>query len=277
VIEFTPIADGVLVARTSPLDVATSLVIGDTSALVIDTLSTGYQAEALVRAVRELTALPLVVLNTHAHFDHWFGNALVAPAGEPVWAHRNAIDTMIDDGDREPAASALRYRREDPVFADGIAAVTLRPANRAIRGIEVLDLGGRSVSVAHHGRGHTNGDLVATVQGTGVIFAGDLVEEGAPPSFGSDSYPLEWPDAVAALLADAAADARVVPGHGAVLDLDRVREQHDQLAAFAWLIREGHADGASAEAVAARSPWPAEACLGGVNRGFANLDDPVAP
>ena len=48
------------------------------------------------------------------------------------------------------------------------------------------------VVLRHLGRGHTDHDVVAHVPDTGVVFAGDLVEQGAPPGF-EDSYPLDWP------------------------------------------------------------------------------------
>jgi len=62
-----------------------------------------------------------------------------------------------------------------------------------------------------------------------------------------------------------------VPGHGAVCDPAFVRIQHDQLAALAWLIRDGHADGAPVEAVAAKAPFDAEVALTAVRRGYRQL------
>jgi glyoxylase-like metal-dependent hydrolase (beta-lactamase superfamily II) len=103
-----------------------------------------------------------------------------------------------------------------------------------------------------------------------VLIAGDLVEESGPPSFG-DSYPLEWPQAVAELLELATPDTVIVPGHGAVVDRDFVRRQHDDLAALAWLIRDGHADGAPVEPVARRAPFGELTALRAVRRGYLEL------
>ena len=49
------------------------------------------------------------------------------------------------------------------------------------------------------------------VPGAGVLFAGDLLENGAVPWFG-DGYPLDWP-ATALRVAELATGV-VVPGHG---------------------------------------------------------------
>ena len=106
------------------------------------------------------------------------------------------------------------------------------------------------------------------VPDAGVLIAGDLVEESGPPQF-DDGYPLEWPATLAALL-DLGAEV-VVPGHGAVCDPVFVRAQHDELAALAWLIREGDAAGAPVQAVAAKAPYPMETATVAVTRGYAEL------
>lgn len=52
------------------------LVVGSERALVIDTGCGPRHATEILTAVRAVTALPLVVANTHAHWDHFFGNAV---------------------------------------------------------------------------------------------------------------------------------------------------------------------------------------------------------
>ena len=133
-----------------------------------------------------------------------------------------------------------------------------------------LDVGGRTVILRHLGRGHTDGDLVVQVPDADLLVAGDLVESSGPPSFG-DSYPLEWPETVAELLRLTTPRTVVVPGHGPVLGADEVRAQHEQLATLAWLIRDGHADGAPAERVAARAPFGPTVTLPAIRLGYAEL------
>ena len=50
-----------------PGGVYTTLIIGNEKALLIDT---GYGYGNLREAVARLTDLPLIVANTHGHFDH---------------------------------------------------------------------------------------------------------------------------------------------------------------------------------------------------------------
>ena len=60
--------------------------------------------------------------------------------------------------------------------------------------------------MAHLGRGHTDGDLVVVVAGADVVFAGDLIESAAAPSYGPDSFPHEWPGTLDGLLGGSLGD-----------------------------------------------------------------------
>ena len=126
--------------------------------------------------------------------------------------------------------------------ADDTAASPILVPTRTFAGpSQVLDLGGRRVELTYLGRGHTDNDIVVTAAQTAVIFAGDLVEEGAPPPSFEDSYPLDWPSTVEAMLALGRPDqpsqpdqprqpGRFVPGHGAVVDRGFVLAQCAALA-----------------------------------------------
>jgi len=90
-----------------------------------------------------------------------------------------------------------------------------------------LDLGGRVVELRHLGPGHTPGDVVVRVPDAGVLFAGDLVEQGAPPAVGPDADVASWVGVLGRL---GTADV-VVPGHGDPVDRAFVEAQRAELAA----------------------------------------------
>jgi glyoxylase-like metal-dependent hydrolase (beta-lactamase superfamily II) len=269
---FTEIADGVHVLRYPVLDVNSTLILGGVVAVVVDTLSTQDQAGELLTAVRSVTGLPLVIINTHHHFDHTYGNNVLAKAspGCAVWAHEAAAAALRSDGALWQREWYEQFRPTDPALADGIAAVDVLAPNRTVHTESTMDIGGRMLELRHFGRGHTEGDLAVLVPDVAVLLAGDLIEQGAPPSFG-DSFPIDWPDTVHELLHLATSATKVVPGHGGLVDADFVRAQHDELAELSWLIRAGHADGAPAEEVAAKAPFPAEVALTAVSRGYLQL------
>ncbi|MBQ1050492.1 MBL fold metallo-hydrolase [Micromonospora sp. C51] len=269
---FVEVADRVLVLREPVLAVNVTLVLGDGAALLVDTLSTAGQATELAAAVRAVTTDPLTLVNTHHHYDHCFGNATLAgePA-RPVWAHELAAATIRDEADRLRREAYAELHPTHPELAAELADTALLAPTHTVRTEAILDVGGRQVVLRHPGRGHTDADLVVQVPDADLLVAGDLVEQAGPPAF-EDSYPLQWPDALAELSRSISPATVVVPGHGEPVDAEFVRAQHAQLVELAWLIRAGHTGGAPPERVAADAPFPARHALTAARRGYAELD-----
>lgn len=220
------LAEGVYRRRYQSLDLNIGLVVGDAGVLVIDTRGSAVQAQELLDDIAAVTALPVPwVVDTHWHWDHTFGNATSAAA--PIWAHVECARVLAANGERgkEWLADAV-----PPDQRHEILAVSIRLPDRLFAVEEVIDLGGRSVTLRHHGLGHTEGDITVSVDGTEVRFVGDLLEEGARPGF-DDSYPVSWPATAASLCHDTI--ATYVPGHGDVMTPEEAAGQVDELAAIA--------------------------------------------
>jgi glyoxylase-like metal-dependent hydrolase (beta-lactamase superfamily II) len=269
---FVEVATEVYVLRYPELDVNSSLVVGGEIAAVIDTLSTQAQARDLLDAVRAVTDLPLVIVNTHHHFDHCYGNAVLAAAspGCTVWAHEAAAAALREHGERWQRQWYEQWLPTNPALAEGLAAVTVRVPDRTVHRESFMDIGGRVLELRHLGRGHTDADLIVVIPDAATLVVGDLVEQGAPPSF-DDSYPVEWPETVAALLDLTTPVDTVVTGHGSTVNVDFVRAQHGELADLARLIREGHDAGTDPAAVAAKAPFGSEVAVTAITRGYAQL------
>jgi glyoxylase-like metal-dependent hydrolase (beta-lactamase superfamily II) len=286
-ITFTEIGDRVLAAAEPVLNVNVTLVVGDGQALLVDTLSHEGQARELLIAVRGVTGAPLVVVNTHHHFDHAFGNAVVAdgtgggepPQDAPIWAHEEAVALLRDKGTVLQRQWYEEMLPQDLDFADAVGQCVIRTPDRIVHGEVDLDVGGRTITLRHLGRGHTAGDLIVEVPDADVVIAGDLVEEGAPPGFG-DAYPMSWPDTLAALLGRLGPRTRLVPGHGAVVGPDFVQAQHGELTQLSWQIREAHRDGGDPLKVAQTTPLARFGERGlkeaqyAVLRGYEELEQP---
>ncbi|MET7962874.1 MBL fold metallo-hydrolase [Micromonospora zamorensis] len=269
---FVEVADRVHVLREPLLRVNVTLVVGDDEALLVDTLSSAAQATDLAAAVRAVTDRPLTLVNTHHHYDHCFGNAVLAgDPPRPVYAHELAAAALRQEPERLRREAYDEVRTEHPALAAELADTPLLAPTHTVQTETALDLGGRRVLLRHPGRGHTEADLVVHVPDADVLIAGDLVEQSGPPAF-EDSYPLRWPDAVADLLRLTTARTVVVPGHGDPVDVDFVRAQHAELAKLAWLIRAAHTGSAPPERVAAEAPFGARAALIAARRGYRELD-----
>ncbi|WP_112245658.1 MBL fold metallo-hydrolase [Kribbella monticola] len=256
---WTELGDRCWVRRYREWDLNVGLVVGSEGAVVIDTRANADEARELLAEIRELTDVPVRwVVNTHAHFDHTFGNGVFAGAGAVSYAQENAAAALAADG-----------KNTEMVAVDNSFAVA-----------KVIDLGDRRVELLHLGNGHTDGDVVVVVPDVDVFFAGDLIEESAPPSYGDDSYPLEWADTVDRVIGLLSATAKVVPGHGAVVDAEFVRDQAGDLGTVANTISGLHHAGTSLEAALAHTddwPWPAEHLEHAVRRGYAALGTPRRP
>ena len=236
--DWQEVGPGVLVRRHAKLDLNCGLVVGAGHCLVIDTRSHLGEAADLIAAVRTVTPHPWTVVNTHAHYDHCFGNAAFRPAA--VWGSRGCAADLAATGEQQRAAVVDQLRAAgDDRAADLVQQAPIDPPDHLVDDVAVLDIGGREVVLRFLGRGHTANDLVVEVEGDGeqtVVFAGDLVEEGAPPAF-EDAFPAEWPATLGRL--HALARGPVVPGHGAVVDAAFVGGQREELLAVLAALRNG--------------------------------------
>jgi glyoxylase-like metal-dependent hydrolase (beta-lactamase superfamily II) len=202
------VGDQVFVRRYAFFDQNIGLILGRAEALVIDTRSTYAQAREIQEHVRELTDAPVgVVVDTHGHFDHAFGNAVFRPA--TIWGHERCVSFMIRTGERRKVTIAA----EEPGIADELREIVIDPPDRVFATHATIEVGGREVGLRFMGRGHTDHDILIDIPGTDVVFGGDLVENGNVPFF-NDGYPLEWPATLQALAGRVSADVVLVPGHG---------------------------------------------------------------
>ncbi|MCX2731714.1 MBL fold metallo-hydrolase [Saccharopolyspora sp. NFXS83] len=247
------VADGVRARRHAELDLTTGLVLGSDRALVIDTRGDRRQGAELAEAVRAETSLPCDVVLTHGHFDHCFGTAAFRPAS--VWAHQGCATYLRGHAERQRAEWVAHYRREGRAdVAEALAGTDVVLPDRPVTGSAEVDLGGRVVRLHHFGPAHTDHDLVVSVPDVAVVFAGDLVEQGAPPDF-EDADPRNWPTALSGVLA--LRPEIVVPGHGTPVDAEFVRGQRDELVRLADVCAR-HARGELTTGEALRhSPYPA--------------------
>jgi glyoxylase-like metal-dependent hydrolase (beta-lactamase superfamily II) len=230
------VADGVFRRRYASLDLNVGLVVGEAGLLVIDTRASHNQGRELRNDILELTDKPVKwVINTHWHWDHVFGNSRFPEA--EIWGHALCRSVLVEKGEEQRLA-ALRWFGEE--HRDEIEEVEIVPPDRMVDPAHDLDIGNRVVRLEWLGLGHTDADLVVVVPDTAVLFAGDLLENGAPPYFG-DGYPLAWQD-TAANVRDRAAGV-TVPGHGDVMDGAAVATQAEEIAAVAAACAEGLATG----------------------------------
>jgi glyoxylase-like metal-dependent hydrolase (beta-lactamase superfamily II) len=242
------IGERVFTRRYRFFDQEIGVVLGDGEALVIDTRLTHRQGREILDDLRaELTRDPVtVVVDTHWHHDHSFGNHVFRPA--LIWGHERCGPRLLEFGEAMRSEGAARM----PELAGDLAEVVLDPPDRSFAESARVTVGGRHVWLRYLGRGHTDTDIVVEVPDAGVLFAGDLLEDGATPFFG-DGYPLDWPETVSRL--SDLVRGPVVPGHGGVQDRAFVERQLAAFLEVARLGREVHAGRLALDDAIARSPF----------------------
>ena len=243
---------------------------------MVDTRASPTEAAELAADLCELGDEPVRwVVNTHAHFDHTFGNQHFGPGSvrnTPIYGH-HLLPDHLDTYERPRLAAWRDGSGSEPTRDWGQVVIT--PPTHLVSSPQKLDLGGRTVELLPLGRGHTDNDLVIHIPDAQTWVVGDVVEESGPPMYGSGCFPLDWPATLALLLQQIGRADIVVPGHGPPVSRDFVVDQLADLAAVATLITELHAAGATvgqALAEPAAWPFPAEPLELAVTRAFASLD-----
>ncbi len=208
-IRFEKLASGVY-AYTAEGDPNTGVIVGDDGVMVIDTQATPVMAGDVLRRIRKVTKKPVkYVVLTHYHAVRVLGAS--AYGADHIIASRPTLDLIAERGAQDFKSEVDRFPR---LFraVDSIPGLTW--PNLVIDGVLTLWMGKREVQIFHPGRGHTKGDTVVWLPKEKVLFAGDLVEQGAAPYCG-DAYLGEWPRTLAKL--KALKPKKLMPGRGPAL------------------------------------------------------------
>ena len=240
------IADRVWVRRYRFYDQTIGVVAGTGGLLVIDTRTSHRQGAELRADLRELPGAVRWGVNTHHHHDHCFGNAVFDDV--ELWGLEGCARQLIAQAETMRAELIHDF----PKSTDEWREVVVTPPTQLFRARASIDLGDRTVELRHLGRGHTDDDVVVSVADAGVVFAGDLLENGAPPYFG-DGFPLDWPATVEGLIGLGA--GIVAAGHGDVADLAFAERSLAELRAVADLGRQVAAGELSPDAAIERGPY----------------------
>lgn len=165
----------------SPAGVFADLILGSEKALLIDT---AYGFGDLKGTVRNITDLPLVIVNTHGHLDHACGNFRFE---EEIRIHPLDMELCAEHCGHTWRMIGIEYARHCPAGENG-AEIDLLPQDfdeKAYKGHgtgrlvpleegETIDLGGKHLRVIHL-PGHTPGSIGLFLEETGTLYAGDAM------------------------------------------------------------------------------------------------------
>lgn len=179
--------------------------------VVIDTTTLPALSARIVERLRPLLAgRQLLVVNTHADYDHAWGNATFAPDGAfpaPIIGHELARERLLGEAAQQELA---RKHEEDSAF-DGMKLV---PPTLTFRDGLRIDGGDLSLELLPT-PGHTPDHISVWVSELRLLLAGDAAEQPFPYVEGAAQIPV-----LRASLARLAAlhPALVLPCHGGTTD-----------------------------------------------------------
>ena len=220
------IADGIYLFRTAPygdvgLDGNSIAIIGSDGVLVFDTNGTPSAAAAVLAQIRTLTSQPVrYVVNSHWHWDHWYGTEVYTKAFPDVTVIAHEKTKMMMAGpaldfnkpgleQQLPAYLAQLEQRiakaeaatpppanlpqlkqalaDGKFFLEQKNSVHHTLPNQTYTDKLTLKLGDREIQVLHSDRAVTPGDSFLYLPKEKIVIAGDLLVN--PVSFALSSYP----------------------------------------------------------------------------------------
>ena len=260
----TELAPGVFLFSTPPygdvgLDGNSVAVLSNDGVLVFDTNGTPAAAAAVLAEIRTLTDKPVrYVVNSHWHWDHWYGTETYRRAfpGVHVVTHEKTRAIMMGPAIEfnrpglETQLPAYLQSLERRAAADPKLAPTLdedrfflqqkKDAQLVVPDMTFssrlgLDLGARHIEVLNYGRGVTPGDTFAYLPAEKILLLSDLIVN--PITFALSGYPSEWLRVLERV--DELDATTIVTGHGAPLHDKALLRATMQV--FRVLLREGKA------------------------------------
>jgi glyoxylase-like metal-dependent hydrolase (beta-lactamase superfamily II) len=256
------VADGVHLFISKPygevgLDGNSIAIVGRDAVLVFDTNGTPASAALVLAGIRTLTNKPVrYVVNSHWHWDHWYGTEVYRAAfpGVKVIAHEKTKALMAGPaiefnrpGVEEQLPGYIRMLEQraagDPAvrpqldvarfFLDQKKNAHLVLPDTTYTDRLDLDLGGRTVQVRHDDRAITPGDSFLYLPAQKIVITGDLLVN--PVTFGLSSYPTGWLTTLERI--DRLDVAVIVPGHGEPLHDKTLL--HATMGVLRELLKEG--------------------------------------
>ncbi len=176
----TPCADNIYRIGSSE-GVFMDLFVGSETALLLDT---GMGLGDLRAAVRSVTQLPLIVVNTHGHYDHCNGNSQFADC--PVYMHeadwtayryyckpQNRIPVMNGAKMKKTGWNSTKTQNILPKDFDEYAYTHEAPVDLSpLEDGMIFDLGGITLEVVET-PGHTKGSCALLHRETKNLYIGD--------------------------------------------------------------------------------------------------------
>ena len=222
-IKAIPVAKNIYMLEGSGGNIGVS--IGADGNLIVDDQFAPL-AEKIDAAVQKLNPGKIkFVLNTHHHGDHTGGNAAFGAKDATIIAQTNVRKRLSGEANSKKEALPV-------ITFDQSASVHFN---------------GEEIKLLHHGPGHTDGDSIIYFTGANVVHMGDQFFNGGFPfvDLNSGGTVEGYIKTVSVVLEKVPADAKIIPGHGKLANVQDLKDYHAMLVETTSLVKKGIAEGKS--------------------------------
>lgn len=245
---------GELESKGMPVATSGGFVVGDKGVLVIDTMLNKRLNAQMQKLVADATDKPIsYAVNTSFHGDHSYGN-MYLPKETRLIQHENA-KKYIDSHFKADTEFMIQN------FGQGRGIEEITPVDPDILvaqgGKLILDLGNKAVEIMDFGFAQTGGDLFIWEPGSKVLWTGNPIITVKPSlPWLLDGHLLETLDTLKKVYAFLPEDARIVPGHGTVMDREAIKWHIDYLDTVKTQVQKAIDDGLTLEQTVERVQMP---------------------
>lgn len=190
-------------------------VITSEGVVVFDALGTPSLGWALLQDIQSRTGQAVrYVVVSHYHADHIYGlQAFKDHTPAQIVAQERAAD-YTENSETSDERAEVRLDQRRAALSPWVDARTrIVTADRTFKDTLDISLGGKRFALIYAGPAHSSSDMMMMVEPDGVLFAGDIVQNGRIPFMNSDDVNTErWLEALDKVRE---LDPKfIIPGHG---------------------------------------------------------------
>lgn len=211
-----------------------AFVVTNAGVILFDTGSSVSIGKALKNTIAGVTDVPVRwIVNSHAHGDHWLGNAAFKDTVERIYASKPVVDSINADGQ-----SWIDNFNRMTEGATGKS--TILPPDTYVEERLDLSIGNRRVTLFVSSDSHSPGDILMWLADDRILIAGDVIYSDRMPST-FDSNLTNWINLLGKL--ENMQPEVVIPGHGKVTDINGVTRLKSLLKTFWSAVEKGYEEG----------------------------------